>query len=689
MMSKNLFFKLQQEDIKRRLWTIALSVLVFFFSFPVVCAMYLGNYNTEIPRDQILQDISRFIGLEYEFALLITVVAAIICGLSGHFYLHSRKKVDLYHSIPIRRELLFAISYINGVLIYLIPYIINVLFCFIVLQVNGFMSAQIFTTALAAIVVNLLFYCLIYTIVIIAVMLTGNIIISCLGTAVFLMYGPMIMLLKESLFRDFFTTYYVNNRLQAKMLFLFPIGIYVDTANKIVSGMNQATSLRVLAVLIVTALLLGFAVYLYKKRPSEAAGQAMSFDNTKPVIKFLLVIPLSLAGGIIFKEIANRGSDGWFVFGLIFSIILVYAIIEIIYNFDIRSAFNYKKQLIACAGIVAATACIFQFDLINYDSYIPNKDNIQSMSVAFSGVDENLQYLEFESGKTIRTNGDQYQLKYMDLTNFDTAYALAQLGLNRIDRDIDDEHSYNYTVKYTMENGSEIFRTYSLTTDETYDMMKEIYSSPEFRQAHFPIYKLDVLELEDISCYNMLERKEFGLNIAEKNQLLELYKEELLSLSLDQVANSKPVATLSIDANEHYTLDYYVYPAFNKTIAFLKEHGFDATKEVTVKDIKRIVVNNYQAPINDNDNNPTIEASKYEHQAKTYIDENEISEIFPLLIEDEYYNSNRSIINAHTDIEVVVDVNKDEYGNEGTYHFYFKEGSIPDFVKKDVRYTEQ
>lgn len=133
MTSKNLFLKLQREDMKRRVWSIALSMLSFFLLFTVVCAMEVSNYAYRIEivgkfdpnvKEWIHEQIISFIGPANELVLMITMVCAVICGLSGFFYLHSKKKVDLFHSIPVRREKLFAATFINGLLIYIIPYLI-------------------------------------------------------------------------------------------------------------------------------------------------------------------------------------------------------------------------------------------------------------------------------------------------------------------------------------------------------------------------------------------------------------------------------------------------------------------------------------------------------------------------------------------------------------------------------------
>lgn len=696
MTSKNLFYNLQKEDLKRRIWTIALAMLAFFLSYPVVGAMRISTYNDNLSRNKeyIFDQMLRFVGTQNEMTILITVVAAIVCGLSGFYYLHSKKKVDLYHSLPIRRELQFAVNYINGLLIYFIPYIINLVLSFIILQINGYMNIDIFMAAVVAIGHNLLFYSLIYTIVIIAVMLTGNFIVSCLGAGVFLLYGPMISSLKSEYYQTFFSTYYMN-RQGNELLFLSPVGIYFDTSYKIHNGESPYGTL--VKVLIITLLLLILSVYLYKRRPSEAAGKAMAFGLSRPIIKFLLVIPLSLAGGILFREVTRRGSNGWFIFGLIFSLIITYGIIEIIYNFDIKSVFLHKKQMLGCAGIIAIIACIFQFDLFGYDSYIPSKDKIKTMSIALNGIEENLRYVEIKSGVLLYTGDSEYQLKHMALEDYDASYELARIGVSNV-KSSKEINTHFYRVKYTLENGKEVYRSYWASLDETMNNVKDIYENPEFKQGHYPINIIDINEINRVSAYNMLGAIDFSLTEDEKRQLVEIYREELNSLTLEELANSDPIANLKFFIAEHRELDYHVYPTFERTIKFLQEHGFDPTIRIDVEDIKDITVTNminqreYQSSYKEEVTISTAEyAEKYgeEHASAKYLEKEQIKEIFSVLRSGEYFWNNYILVSVDDSLEVSVTVSADQYGNENTYSFYFSKGMIPDYVKEDVGYIEE
>ena len=117
MTSKNLFFKLIWQDFKKRIWCPIIIFLVYFVA-------------TEIPLLKMLDWIKQYpneslYGLKHYFAndflspnencilLYLTVVVAAICAFCGYAYLHSRKQLDTYHSMPVKREVLFFTKYVE------------------------------------------------------------------------------------------------------------------------------------------------------------------------------------------------------------------------------------------------------------------------------------------------------------------------------------------------------------------------------------------------------------------------------------------------------------------------------------------------------------------------------------------------------------------------------------------------
>lgn len=694
-------------------------MLAFFLLFTVVCAMKVSNiiYKSNLPgyyfyhEEWANEQIMNLMGPANELLIVITIICAIICGLSGFFYLQSQKKVDLYHSMPLKREQLFSIVYTNGLLIYIIPYIFNLLLCFAILGANHFMTMEVFLTALTTLGINILFYCLIYIVTVIAVMLTGNIVISFLGTGVFCFYGTFVVSVIDEYYSRFFSSYFASDKVFDLIVGLSPIGSYINTCEMVRGGYSKNLALTIVMSLVITLVLTGFAVFLYKKRPSEAAGKAMVFQVSKPIIKYALVIAISLAGGIMFMNISNRSDMAWLIFGLIISLIISYAIIETIYNFDIRKAFSGKQSLLISAAVVGIIVSIFYFDVFGYDSYIPKKGNIKTMSVDIGGLDKHLSYYDFRDKglNQMYISAENYHMKYMEITDYDAAYALAQIGIEYLSKDILEDNFkksssiskdlkfYTYKVKYTLNNGKEVYRKYNIPILKTRDILREVYDNVEFKKGHYPIYQWDSNDIDMVSCKNQFEEKVFSLDGEDQSKLLEIYRTELTNLSMDDLTNTEPIATLLFKI-DYYNMYYYVYPSFTNTITFLGDHGFDVRMVVESNNIKEIDVRNLNSILEDDLDEkygvvvesiayPTDDVAEDIRGMTTYTDAESIKEIYSSLVSGDYYWDNYILINVEESIEVYVTIKNDDYGNYSVKRYYFREGKVPEFVKNDIGFT--
>ena len=106
-------------------------------------------------------------------------------------------------------------------------------------------------------------------------------------------------------------------------------------------------------------LVLFFLTYkLFIKRPSEAAGRAMAFEKCNPVIRILLVIPLSLYLGLYLSSVSNVGTTIWMIVGFILGVILLHGIIESIFQFDIRGLWSHKIQMLSCLAATIGIATL-------------------------------------------------------------------------------------------------------------------------------------------------------------------------------------------------------------------------------------------------------------------------------------------------------------------------------------------
>ena len=128
MTSKISFSKLMKEDFKRRSWLFAIISLILFVTQPVALLIQIDGLMASVSEGSAsFRDVQNFyqnfMGSGGQAVLLVLImIFAIICAMSGYSYLHSKVKLDFYHSLAIKRKKLFFVQYVSGLLIFALPF---------------------------------------------------------------------------------------------------------------------------------------------------------------------------------------------------------------------------------------------------------------------------------------------------------------------------------------------------------------------------------------------------------------------------------------------------------------------------------------------------------------------------------------------------------------------------------------
>ena len=361
MTSKSLCFKLMKEDLKRRVWVFALTLLGLVFTILVPTAIKCSEFMEESvtwnasTRRRMVENIVNLLGPN-GMVVFILLAVGILWAVSGFHYLHNSKKVDFYHSIPVKRITLFLSVYLNGILVPAVIYLVMQIASTAVAWNAGVGLNHIDTIPIQYFVLNMVYYSMLYTTAVVAMMMTGNVVIALLGDVVFWAYGPAMTALVRGYFEWFHTYYETPESTAAFYRFIrysSPFANYMCEFQ--IAAEDHPEWGALLGAVVVTAALAVLAYSLYKIRPSEAAKKAMVFPKTEMPIKVLLVIPIAVAFGIFFYAI--RGRVFWLIFGTAFGVLLVHCMMEIIYNFDFRKLFGHRIHL----GVCMAAAVLFSF----------------------------------------------------------------------------------------------------------------------------------------------------------------------------------------------------------------------------------------------------------------------------------------------------------------------------------------
>ena len=721
MTSKSLFFKLLKEDFKVRIWTLAVSILIFFFSHIVGTAMMLSmyKYNRAFsePTDllsykvEFVQTFYSYIGIKNPLFAFIFVVLAVIVAMSGFSYLYSKKKVDMYHSLPVRREVLFFVKTLNGILIVILPYIVCSFIASLLVLVN-MGDAGIIVTTFFSVTEWILLFIFNYTIVIFAIMLTGNMLIGILACGFLNFYAPAFSQLISGYESTFFDTYYEVGFIAEKVLLKLS-GIMV-----IFGVFDGRLREKMLIAVVGSIVLLVINLLLYKKRASESAGKSISFNIIKLPIKFMIVIFMSMLMYLFGYEMMSN-SIAWGVFGAVSAGIITHCIMEIIYNQDFKKIFAKKLQMLICIVISLFVAAVFQFDIFGYDRYIPKVSDISSAAVVSDFLESNASQYFNEMGFHNETRYDSITnidyasdsdiesmlMREMNIKDKEAVVALAKLGVANLSSEWRaDSISERVLISYKLKSGKKVQRVYNIDFDAAIKELSSIYNDEGYKTGMYPILSEDSKNIVSVDFNGIRDNdKHLTSENGDLAKLTEVYKKELMSLKYDTKVKSYPFASIRFnDADAQKILDaaykdrgnysdyspdskyadlmddvgyYPVYPEFKETVAMLKEMGVDVKEKMSVEDIDRIEVSEFNP-----EQIETYYDSYNETGTKVFTDAKDIEEILDKVVvcDSPYKEDLNEDVNFNVLIYLKSDVS-DAYGGGLQYHF--KRGDIPENVK--------
>lgn len=725
MTSKTLFFKLLWEDIKRKLWAAALLSLSLFFALPVAMAMILPSYrpNQQVTLEQVLlrrtNNVSAMLdfGSNYPFVMMIFFISALVMGISTFVYLHNKKQVDFYHSLPVKRNLWFAVHISTGILIPAGIYLAAAAVSLVVAGVNGVRLSAVFPDAVHGFLCHMLYYCLIYITVVLAVIMTGTKLAAILGTAVFFIYFPTVSGLIEAFYSTFFETYYYGQPSiwKAAVMKLSPI-------YELMAAVSDGVTTGHVAATVGAVLLLGLlSFFLYQKRPSEAAGKTMAFSWSMGTIKVLLVIVSGMMGSLFFYSI--RDTLAWMIFGVIVGVVISHCVIEVIYHSDLKKLFCHEKTMAACMAASLFIALSFYFDFFRYDEYVPSESQVAYSSIDF-GTDG---WVSYNGGYYDSSEESQDVLTRSRITNTEAVFGLAREGIRQLGKaaSSDYEQWSNVTLCYTMKSGRKVYRRYYMYLDPVMDLADEIYLDSDYKRALYPGLDLDLSEVVNNMVYRDITTEDvFSLSedTEKKRAVAEAYRQEYFELSMTTRETECVIGELLMISDKddqkirnrvkeeggptiHYWNNYWydgyfypIYPSFTKTIEALADCGIQVGESLAPENFKELQLV-FEGSFEDEAAGNEYKTDEYEKSTSyeqepyiiTYTEPEKIREIMKAFSPRNCTKNNMILSSGYVaylapkELRMSSGSNWDRYEDKAFIRGFLIKNKVPDFVEKDFR----
>ena len=670
-------------------WIPAFLTLGFLLAFPVVSLLMIGNWRGSGYTSEQMEFL--YENLWKDGFLLtggfVAVAAAVLNGINGFIYLYSKRQTDFYHSLPVKRSRMFWNRIYTGLVYYLVPYMIMVFLAICIGAARGFFSLKLMGEALALFGIHLIIYLLIYFSVVL---------ILCMG--MLYCYGPGLSLLLGGYRYGFYESYYIEKNyglIRFLREYISPAGLI----NQFAEAYQKGEGMRLFMVLLVLTVLLTYLSYVaYLKRPSESAGSPMVYRGAAFIVKIMVVIPCGLGAGYFFYLIPiSSMKTFWWIFGLILGTVLSHGFMETAYQMDFHCFFKKKIQLLAAGLIVAACAMVYETDLFHYDSYVPPKEKLASVSVDMNMFSNNMgTYIkEVEDGiYQVGMESADWDLREYSVSGkkeigdktYNAFCSIAEKQKERGKKYEKGDHIVEGTnsdivfktgVMYKLKSGKKIYRNYRINAIESQELIQCLYEEENLKDNVLDMLDLGTEYLDEM-YFSAADGRGYMIFQEQKEkwaELLEALKKDIedagaesftgipccsiqLTYSLPGVMSVSTLVPGEENRKEYAYSTINVLPEYTHTLSVLEETGYPITLD-DIK-IKKATVQYY---------------GKEKEKTAVYEKAEELQKLKDAAVPAGGFYS---WLECEEDVSVI-------FQTEQGYEFYVRllKNKIPDFVQKD------
>ncbi|WP_108670728.1 DUF6449 domain-containing protein [Peribacillus acanthi] len=550
-------------------WVGLIYFIGLFFSVPLQMIMMDTDYYH---YRNIRNPFSYFFEIQYFMMIGVPLLLSIFL----FSYLHNKQAADFMHSLPVKRAKLFNQYLLVGIMLYIIPVLINgllVLILRVTLSLQEILTVQ---EVLAWIGITILFGLFIFFAGAVIATITGIAVFQGILTTIFLLFPTGIFMLVIYSLKFFLNGFAYDYYMSSKVYDYSPILYATNWGRKDIGEL--AVWLFGLAIIV----FYGLALWLYQKRNIESASQALAYPILRPIFTYGVAFCFMLTGGLYFGE--SKNSVEWLMFGYLFGSLIGYfvarSVIEKTWRvFNLVEWKRYSVFLVATAVLYG----LFLIDFTGFEKKVPQLNEIEKVYMG-----DNLHaYLEgTEYGKISLLSSKE---------NIENVMALHK-QIAKLDPIKQSNYRY-FTHKYfvyEMKNGDRFVRQYRVLEDEKLDnYYKPIYESKEYKEMQSPILKVQIEDVDKITIIpNAPVNKRLSVTEQPKLQaVLAALKNDMHGVSYENMTKKvEPSSNIEVLLSNGKRVYTDLYPYYEELIALLKESGDLDDAVVSSDDIEEIYI---------------------------------------------------------------------------------------------------
>lgn len=587
---------------------VYLSV-IFFLVFPLQTVLDTANIARRMSpvENSFLGRTELSMGMYTEVSMVmvvgILILSAFVMGLVQSSYLHSKRAVDLYHSLPVTRTELMSANMLAAFLTVMVPFFINyILNIFAVLYRHSVLGATAGNIVLSVAFWDIFGWCVAVFAILAVVMLVSTQVGSIFENFLFageLLATPIVVIfINELLCEEFLVGYVSNinfNYVAASSPVSLMVGMYAERMNDLPDSHFFAIAILVWAVL--GAAIFAAALFLGRRRGSELAESSGCKGIVGHVLTAIAVYIGGIAAGSLLYTTFNTTSETVYLLSVAIGAVLVFFFAQAILN---RGFAGIRKTLplgaLCTAFVILATSAVTSGGY-GYEMRRPLAEKVESINFDYRGWYDYVSELD-ASTKTdypgrygeMSTRYSYQELSQVTLASPEAIDIMRDIHLLMIDNAQKGELDYrnnNQRLRYNLKNGKTVERRYSGYSEKTAEYLRELSETPEFQEQTNPVLRVKSTDIQTISLHDSLGFVKYEMGISsELGTLLEAMRQDARANGTrDFTANSPVQGYIYVNTGGNYAdnrnltenlMTNFSIPVFassTKTIAALDAMG--------------------------------------------------------------------------------------------------------------------
>lgn len=498
----------------------------------------------------------------------IELISSILIAALVFSYLHQKRGSSFFGSLPVSRNSLFLSSYLSGLMLYCIPWLLAAMITTPVVASVDWGNPVFRNYYFGFLCFRLVLYLVGYTMAVFSMLLCGRVAFGAVIALLLQILVPILELLLTAMLESFLYGISVFSGVVTEFLspYIFlPESLSYSEAELpwVAMGIYAGASL-----LLIYPLML-----LHRRRKEECVGQTLVFPwlygILQAILTFLGYIVLS---ALILTPFALADTDSTVVVGSIPSILIFVISFFLIKMLLLRSRKVFRKKNFLQCGLflLVAVAVIYTFsiDLFHIVRRLPQGEKVQEVCLSLSGNDYST-----DDPEAIE---DLIKIHSHIIEERDT------LQKEISDQSDNSPDTYSLSLTYTMKNGRTLHRTYQLSFYWNDPESRELWYELEafFLEDHRAVDQLHQVEEQTVTVYYndgaiMMSTAETEAFFRAMEKDMEAHLQALPLLHINRDYRTDYVVIETKDGIAYY-LDILRAPAPN-TIQFLRDISSPST----------------------------------------------------------------------------------------------------------------